>query len=198
MNSAVAVSPCAAAIWYTTRTAESRTRARDSGENERMVTCSLASSGMTLFVVPAWKLPTVMTTGSKMSKRRGTSTCSGVTISQGTGMGAAAGCGWGAGPPRAGGGGCQGGGGGLPRPPPGAEHAEGQSGRRDVQRVGGGRPLAGRVEHSLLDHVPGAAVPLLTRLEHEHHAARQFRPARGQQPRRTDEHRRMQVMPAGV
>ena len=55
-----------------------------------MVTSSLASSGMTLFVVPAWKLPTVMTTGSKMSKRRVTSTWSAVTISHATGMGSAA------------------------------------------------------------------------------------------------------------
>ena len=100
MNSAVAVSPCAAAISWTTRTADSRTRARDSGENERMVTSSLASSGMTLFVVPAWKLPTVMTTGSKMSKRRVTSTCSAVTISQATGIGSAAWCGWEPWPPR--------------------------------------------------------------------------------------------------
>ena len=65
-----------------------------------MVSCSRASSGMTLFVVPAWKLPTVMTTGSAMSKVRVTSTCSAVTISQATGMGSAAWCGSEPCPPR--------------------------------------------------------------------------------------------------
>ena len=63
---------------------------REAAEKDRMVTRSRASSGMTLSVVPAWKLPTVMTTGSKMSKVRVTSTCSAVTISQAAGMGSAA------------------------------------------------------------------------------------------------------------
>ena len=84
------------------------------------------------------------------------------------------------------------------RPLPAAEHPGGQFGRRDVQRVRGVGPFPGRVEHALLDHEPGAAVPLLAGLEHEHHAARQVRPARRQQPGRPDEHGRVQVMPAGV
>ena len=50
---------------------------------------NLASSGITLFTVPAWKLPTVITTGSNTSNRRVTNVCSAVTISQAAGIGSA-------------------------------------------------------------------------------------------------------------
>jgi hypothetical protein len=64
------------------------------GENERTVARKLASSGITLSAVPAWKLPTVMTTGSKTSNLRVTRVWSAVTISQAAGIGSAARCGW--------------------------------------------------------------------------------------------------------
>ena len=51
-------------------------------------------------MVPAWKLPTVITTGSNTSKCLVTSVCSAVTISHATGMGSAARCGIEACPPR--------------------------------------------------------------------------------------------------
>ena len=60
----------------------------------------VASSGITLSVVPAWKLPTVITTGSNTSNFLVTSVCSAVTISQAAGMGSAARCGDEACPPR--------------------------------------------------------------------------------------------------
>ena len=60
----------------------------------------LASSGITLFTVPAWKLPTVITTGSNTSNRRVTSVCSAVTISHAAGIGSALCCGAEACPPR--------------------------------------------------------------------------------------------------
>jgi hypothetical protein len=44
-------------------------------------------------VVPAWKLPTVITIGSNTSKLRVTNVCSAVTISQAAGIGSAARCG---------------------------------------------------------------------------------------------------------
>ena len=77
----------------TSRTLSARTRSRAAAENERTVARKCASSGMTLSVVPAWKLPTVMTTGSNTSNRLVTSVCSAVTISQAAGMGSADRCG---------------------------------------------------------------------------------------------------------
>ena len=59
----------------------------------------VASSGITFFTVPAWKLPTVITTGSKTSKRRVTKVCSAVTISQAAGIGSVLWCGAEACPP---------------------------------------------------------------------------------------------------
>src|SRR5262249_56158626 len=84
------------------------------------------------------------------------------------------------------------------RPLPAAKHPSGQFRGRYMQRLGSGRPFAGRLQHPFLDHEPGAAVPLLTRLEHEHHAAWQVRLAGRQQPGRPGEHGRVQVVPAGV
>jgi hypothetical protein len=60
----------------------------------------VAESGITLSVVPAWKLPTVMTTGSNTSNLLVTIVCSAITISQAAGIGSAARCGWEACPPR--------------------------------------------------------------------------------------------------
>ena len=65
-----------------------------------MVALSSAAAGMMLSAVPAWKLPTVMTTGSNTSNRRVTSVCRAVTISQATGIGSAARLGRDACPPR--------------------------------------------------------------------------------------------------
>jgi hypothetical protein len=42
---------------------------------------------MTLSIVPAWKLPTVTTTGSNTSNARVTSVCSAMTISHAAGIG---------------------------------------------------------------------------------------------------------------
>ena len=50
--------------------------------------------------MPAWKLPTVITTGSNTSNFLVTSVCRAVTISQATGIGSALRCGWEACPPR--------------------------------------------------------------------------------------------------
>ncbi len=67
-----------------------------------------------------------------------------------------------------------------------------------MQRVGGDDPLPGRVQHALLDHQARPAVPLLARLEHEHHAAAQQFAAPGEQPGRPDQRGSMQVVPAGM
>ena len=55
---------------------------------------------MMLSAVPAWKLPTVMTTGSNTSNFLVTSVCSASTISHAAGTGSAARCGCEACPPR--------------------------------------------------------------------------------------------------
>ena len=60
----------------------------------------MASSGITLRTVPAWKLPTVTTTGSKTLNLRVTMACSAVTISQAAGIGSMAWCGAEPWPPR--------------------------------------------------------------------------------------------------
>src|SRR5450756_872129 len=60
-------------------------------------------------------------------------------------------------------------GGGHDRPGPGGENPGRPVRRGDVQCVGGTRPLARHVQDALLDHQPGPAVALLTRLEHEDH-----------------------------
>jgi hypothetical protein len=60
----------------------------------------VASSGITLSVVPAWKLPVVMTTGSNTSNLLVTMVCSASTISHAAGIGSAARCGMDACPPR--------------------------------------------------------------------------------------------------
>ena len=72
----------------------------DSRLNDRAVARNVASSGITLSAVPAWKLPTVITTGSNTSKCLVTSVCSAITISQAAGIGSAARCGVDACPPR--------------------------------------------------------------------------------------------------
>src|SRR5579863_6174285 len=77
----------------TSRIARSFTFVRAAGENERIVALNQALSGMTLSMVPAWKVPTVMTTGSNTSNSRVTSVCRAVTISQAAGIGSAALCG---------------------------------------------------------------------------------------------------------
>ena len=75
-------------------------RARVSGENVRSEAAIRASSGITLSTVPAWKLPTVSTTGSNTLNFLVTIVCRAVTISQAAGIGSAALCGWEACPPR--------------------------------------------------------------------------------------------------
>src|ERR1700759_2385760 len=121
---------------------------------------------MTLSVVPAWKLLIVTTTGSNTSNRRVTMVCSAVTISHAAVIGSAARWGWEAWPPR-------------PRtvtrrmsaaasigPGRGGKQAAPVRGGRDVQRVGGHRAGAGRVQDAFADHHVGPAVALFARLEH--------------------------------
>ncbi len=76
-----------------TRTDSARTCSCAAGENDRTVASNVASSGMTLCAVPAWKAPIVMTTGSKTSNRRVTNVCRAVTISHAAGIGSFARCG---------------------------------------------------------------------------------------------------------
>jgi len=92
--SAATSSPCASPILRTSCGTSSRSRLRASGLYERAVARNVAESGITLSVVPAWKLPTVMTTGSKTSNRLVTSVCNAMTISAAAGIGSAARCGW--------------------------------------------------------------------------------------------------------
>ena len=68
-------------------------RSRAAGENDLTVASNTASSGMMFRRVPAWKLPTVMTTGSKTSNCRVTMVCSAVMISAATLTGSFARCG---------------------------------------------------------------------------------------------------------
>jgi hypothetical protein len=67
-----------------------------------------------------------------------------------------------------------------------------------VQGVGRDRALARRVEHALADHVPGAGVALLARLEHEDHRAREVGLPGRKQPGGAGQHGRVQVVAAGV
>ena len=97
---ASAVSPWARAMSPISRGTSSASALRDGRLNERAVARNLAWSGITLSVVPAWKLPTVITTGSNTSNFLVTSVCSAVTISHATGIGSAARCGIEAWPPR--------------------------------------------------------------------------------------------------
>jgi hypothetical protein len=62
-------------------------------------------------------------------------------------------------------------GGGEHRSRPGGEHAARQPVGRDVQAVSRHRARAGRLQDAFVDHVPGAGVTFLARLEHEDHAA---------------------------
>ena len=93
MYSAFAVSPWAPAMSLTRRMIVSLSLARAAGLNDRAVPRNCASSGITLSAVPAWKLPTVMTTGSNTSNCRVTRLCRAVTISQAAVIGSAARCG---------------------------------------------------------------------------------------------------------
>jgi len=81
---------------------------------------------------------------------------------------------------------------------PGHRDSQRQQPRGDVQAERGHRPLPGRVEHSLVDHLPRAPQPLLAGLEHEDDIAGQLRLASRQQPGRAGQHGRVQVVPAGV
>ncbi len=67
-----------------------------------------------------------------------------------------------------------------------------------MHRVRRHRAPSGRLQHPLLDHQPRTVVPLLSRLEHEHHVTAQPVPPLGEQPGRTDQHGRVQVVPAGM
>ena len=63
---------------------------------------------------------------------------------------------------------------GHQRPAPGGEHPPRQDAGEHVQPVRGRHPRPGRVQHPLGEHRGGAVVPLLARLEHEHHVAGQL------------------------
>jgi len=89
-------------------------------------------------------------------------------------------------------------GGGEHRAWPGGEHPERELARRHVQAERRDRPAAGRVEHALADHVPGAGVALFSRLEHEDHRAGQLGLPGAQQLGRPGQHGHVQVVPARV
>jgi hypothetical protein len=75
--------------WHV-RIAASRTRARAAGKNDRTVASKVAVSGMMLAAVPAWNVPTMSTTGSKMSSARVTMTGKAPTIAHAAAMGSVA------------------------------------------------------------------------------------------------------------
>ena len=168
------------------------------GENVRTVATKRASSGITLSAVPAWKVPTVTTTGSKTSNCRVTIVCSAGHDLAGHGDRVGRVVRLRAVPAAPVHGHVQRVSGRHHRPGPAGEHAERQQAGRHVQRVGRDRPLAGRVQHALLDHEPAAAGALLAGLEHEDDVPGQLGLARGQQPRRPGQHRGVQVVAAGV
>ena len=89
-------------------------------------------------------------------------------------------------------------GGGHHRARPRAVDPAGQRGRGHVQRVGGHRPVAGRVQDALGDHLLRPRVALLARLEHEDHVPGQLSLPRRQQPGRPGQHRGVQVVAARV
>ena len=64
--------------------------------------------------------------------------------------------------------------------------------------VGGVGPATGGVEHSFVDHRPGAVVALLARLEHQHHVSGEPVAVLREQPGRAGEHCSVQIVPAGV
>jgi hypothetical protein len=65
----------------------------------------------------------------------------------------------------------------------------------DVKRE---RRVGKRVDQPVIEHEARAMMPLLARLEHEHHGAGQAIARRAEQLCRADEHRDMRVMPARV
>src|ERR1700733_1575019 len=97
--SASTVSPCAEPMSMASRGTSSCSAFLASGLKDRAVARNVALSGITLSVVPAWKLPTVMTTGSNTSNFLVTSVCSASTISHAAGTGSAARGGCEGGPP---------------------------------------------------------------------------------------------------
>jgi hypothetical protein len=99
LYSAATSSPCDSPRLITSCGISSRNRSRASRLYDRAVPRNVASSGITLSVVPAWKLPTVTTTGSNTSNFLVTIVWSAITISQAAGIGSSARCGWEACPP---------------------------------------------------------------------------------------------------
>ena len=89
-------------------------------------------------------------------------------------------------------------GGGQHRARPGGEHPAGELVPAHVQGVGRDRALARRVEYPFADHVPGAGVALLARLEHEDHRAGHLGLPGAEQLGRAGQHRGVQVVAAGV
>ena len=81
---------------------------------------------------------------------------------------------------------------------PTGEDPGGQDRRRDVQRERRRDPLAGGIQHPLVDHVGSAVVSLLAGLEHEHHVTGQPVLFRREGMSSPHQHRGVQVMPAGV
>ena len=56
----------------------------------------------------------------------------------------------------------------------------------------------GRIEQPILNHAPGAGVPLLAGLEHEFDGPRQLVAMAVQEMHRRDQHGRVRIMAAGV
>ena len=132
----------------------SRPASGAAGENERTVASKRASSGMMLSAVPAWKLPTVITTGSKTSNAaRHHASAARSPSRSAAGIGSRARCGRSRGrraraPSRS-----STSARGHERPGPGRRTRRAAAAPRHVQAVGGDGPRARGVEHALLDHV---------------------------------------------
>jgi len=67
-----------------------------------------------------------------------------------------------------------------------------------MHAIGGAHPLPRRIQDSLAQHVGRAVVALLARLEHEDDVAGQFVAVSRKDPSRPHEHRRVQVVTAGM
>ena len=161
-----------------------------------MVPSQVTDSGMTLNAVPASIRVTVTTAGSKAGTTRVTMACRAVTISQATGTGSVASWGIEAWPPR-------------PMtliwnssqeasmvPARQATRPDGIMGVMWMAKARSTSPWV--LSRPSDEHHPGAAVPLLARLEHQHHPPGQLRPVRRQQAGRADQHGDVGVVAAGV
>ena len=149
-------------------------------------------------LVPEWKEPTVITTGSKMSNCRVTIVCRAMTISQATGIGSRPRCGidpWVPAP--------------ITRtsrpaeaaisvPRSGGEPTRRKGGGEHVQTVGSIRPSTGDLQHTFVEHPARTVVTFLAGLEHEEHVAGELVAMGAEKFDGADEARHVQVVAAGM